>query len=113
MALAYSLRSLPGFTFHTVKLGVKSEQQQEAGKSPGLAAQSSAQTPVNGSPWSRSWWEKMAAGKWKTDTQHEGEGQEVWGYLGTGFYMVLDHGNACHRKQRFGHLKRQRPEASP
>lgn len=33
--------------------------------------------------------------------------------LGTGFYMVLDHGNACHRKQRFGHLKRQRPEASP
>lgn len=33
--------------------------------------------------------------------------------LGTGFYMVLDHRDACHGKQRFGHLKRQRPEASP
>lgn len=34
-------------------------------------------------------------------------------YLGTGFYMVLDHRDARHRKQWFGHLKRQRPEASP
>lgn len=37
MALNDPLRSRPESTFHTVKLGVKSEQQ-EAGKPTGLAA---------------------------------------------------------------------------
>lgn len=37
----------------------------------------------------------------------------LWGYLGTGLNVVLDHRDPCHRKQGFGHLKRQRPEASP
>lgn len=34
-------------------------------------------------------------------------------YLGTGLNVVLNHRDPCHWKQGFGHLKRQRPEASP
>lgn len=37
----------------------------------------------------------------------------LWGYLGTGLNVVLDHRDPRHWKQGFGHLKRQRPEASP
>jgi hypothetical protein len=40
-------------------------------------------------------------------------GKEIWSYLSTGFNVVLDHRHPCHREQWFGHLKRQRPEASP
>lgn len=41
-----------------------------------------------------------------------GEGS-LWGYLGTSLNVVLDHRDPRHRKEWFGHLKGQRPEASP
>lgn len=41
-----------------------------------------------------------------------GEGS-LWHYLGTSLNVVLNHRDPRHRKQGFGHLKRQGPEASP
>lgn len=59
----------------------------------------------------RSWLEKEEICH---DLSRKGGGRgELWSYLGTGLNVVLDHGDSCHRKQGFGHLKRQRPEASP
>lgn len=37
----------------------------------------------------------------------------LWGYLGTGLNVMLDHRHPRYWKQGFGHLKRQRPEAGP
>lgn len=53
-------------------------EQQEAGKSTGLAARTSEAVPLTQTPGKGSPWKTTVAGNWKTDTQHEREEQEAW-----------------------------------